>query len=223
VYKIGIGNYFTPARPDVEHPVGFRRDRFNVRVIDKLVTSGLDVRFGCHFYPIDGQCLPPILRPEVLSARVENRGHLLVYHAFPGLLAPVADYAARHPSTPIIMYGYHSRPHGLPANIHMEVDSNGFLGDLAGCAAFIGTAGFQSIAEAFFLGKKLVAQPIEGHYEQKWNAFELERRGIGRVCRDDLQAALDQDFDVDLHKELAPWYRIGAERHYERIILCGER
>ncbi len=223
VFKVGIGNYFTPARSDVEHPDGFRRDRFNVRVVDKLVTSGLDVRFGCHFYPLDDRCLPPILRPEILTMRTEDRGHLLVYHAFPGLLTPVAAYAERHPSTSVIVYGPRSRPRGLPDNMHVEFDSNRFLSDLAGCDAFIGTAGFQSIAEGFYLGKKLVVQPIDGHYEQKWNAFELEKRGMGRWCRNGLEEALDQTFNAELHAELVPWYRTGAERHYEQILLSGER
>ncbi len=223
VYKIGIGNYFTPARSDVEHPAGFRRERFNVRVVDKLVTSGLDARFGYHFYPLDDRCLPPILRPETLTVKAENRGHLLVYHAFPGLLAPVVAYAERHPSTPVIVYGHRSRPRGVPQNVRIELDASRFLEDLAGCDAFVGTAGFQSIVEGFYFGKKLVVQPIDGHYEQTWNAAELEKRGMGRWCRGDLEEALNQVFNATLHEQLASWYRSGAERHYAEIVRASER
>ncbi len=223
VFKVGIGNYFTPARADVDHPTGLWRDRFNVRVVDKLVTSGLDVRFGCHFYPLDDACLPPILRPETLAIVPEDRGHLLVYHAFPGLLGPVVAYAERHPSTPVIVYGHRARARGLPNNVRFELDPNRFLGDLAGCGAFVGTAGFQSIVEAFYFGKKLVVQPIEGHYEQKWNAIEVEKRNMGRWCHDDLEAALDQTFNQALHAELVPWYQSGAERHYEQILRAVPR
>ncbi len=221
VYKVGIGNCSAPVRADVEHPAGFRRERFNVRVVDKLGTSGLDVRLTSHFYPLDEDCLPPILRPETLTLRAEDRGHLLVYHAFPGLLAPVVDYARQHPATPVILYGQRPRPRGLPANVHVEFDPDRFLEDFATCAAFVGTAGFQSIAEGFYLGKKLVVQPIEGHYEQIWNASELERRGMGRCCRGDLAAALDQTFDAELHARLVPWYERGAEEHYRRILSCA--
>ncbi|MCX6099091.1 MAG: hypothetical protein NTX69_03655, partial [Candidatus Bipolaricaulota bacterium] len=145
VFKVGIGNYFTPARRDVEHPAGLRRERFNVRVADKMITSGLDVRIGCHFYPLDDECLPPILRPETLTMAPENRGHLVVYHAFPGLLPPVLAYATSHPATPVILYGYETRPRGLPDNVRLEADADRFLRDLATCEAFVGTAGFSRL------------------------------------------------------------------------------
>lgn len=223
VFKVGIGNCYAPVRFDVEHPTGFRRERFNVRVVNKLGTSGLDVRLTSHFYPLDEECLPPILRPETLCLKPENRGHILAYYAFPGLLPPVLDFAKTHPTTPIILYGQRHRPRGLPDNVHVELDPSRFLGDFADCAAFVGTAGFQSIAEGFFLGKKLVVQPIEGHYEQIWNASELERCGMGRICRGNLERALDQTFDSALHERLVPWYESGAQRHYERILSCVPR
>ncbi len=221
VLKVGIGNYITPARVDVNHPPNLRRERFNVQVVDKIVTSGVDVRLGCHFYPLDDQCLPPILRPETLSTAPENHGHLLVYHAFPGLLDPVAAYARHHANVPVIIYGYRSRVRGLPNNMRFEFDSQRFLGDLAHCDTFVGTAGFQSIAEGFYFGKKLVVQPIEGHYEQKWNAAQLESYGMGRWCRGDLQDALDQTFDAALHARLVPWYQSGAQSHYESILRAS--
>jgi uncharacterized protein (TIGR00661 family) len=220
VFKVGIGNYFTSARRDVEHPAGLRREWFNVRVADKMITSGLDVRIGCHFYPLDDECLPPILRPETLTMAPENRGHLVVYHAFPGLLPPVLAYATSHRATPVILYGYETRPRSLPDNVRLEADADRFLRDLATCEAFVGTAGFQSVAEAFYFGKKIVVQPIEGHYEQKWNASQLELHGMGKCCRGDLEADLAQPFDHALHERLVPWYRSGAERHYQRILSC---
>ncbi len=223
VYKIGIGNCIAAVRWDVEHPAGLRRERFSARVVDRLGTSGLDVRLTCHFYPLDAECLPPILRPETLAMKAENRGHLLVYYAFPELLAPVIAYAERHPATPVIIYGQRARSRGLPPNVRVEMDSSRFLGDFAACDAFVGTAGFQSIAEGFYFGKKLVVQPIEGHYEQMWNATELEKHGMGRWCRGDLEEALGQSVDAALHDELVPWYRSGAERHYDRIIHCAGR
>jgi uncharacterized protein (TIGR00661 family) len=218
VFKVGIGNYFTPARPGIEHPPGLRRDRFNVRVVEKLVSSGLDARVGCHFYPLDDECLPPILRPETLTMKPEDADHIVVYHAFPGLIPPVLTYAEQHPGTPIILYGYETRPRGLPDNVRLQMDADRFLGDLASCKAFVGTAGFQSVAEAFYFGKKIVVQPIEGHYEQKWNAMQLELHGMGRWCRGSLEADLAYPFNHALHERLVPWYRSGAETHYERIL-----
>jgi hypothetical protein len=66
-------------------------------------------------------------------------------------------------------------------------------------------------------------QPIEGHYEQTWNAIEVEKHGMGRWCHDDLEAALDQSFNEALHTQLVPWYQSGAERHYEQILRAVPR
>lgn len=220
VPKVGISNHFTLSHPSIAPLPKLKMERFNVSLIGKLFTSGLDVRLGCHFYPIDEACLPPILRPEILSARVDNHGHLVVYHSFHGLLAPIVAYAERNPERPVIVYGYESRPAGTPDNIRFETDPGRFAHDLATCDAYVGTAGFQTICEAFFLGKKLVVQPIAGQYEQKWNAAQLELHGMGRWCRGDLEGDLNQTFDCTLHERLAPWYRDGARACYERILGC---
>ncbi|GEM_PF-607588 len=217
VLKIGIGNQPVLSHPDIEHLAGLKMERFNVQLVSALFTSGVDVRLGCHFYP-SPKCLPPILRPDLIHAEPENRGHLVVYHSFRGLLGPVVGYARRHPEREIHVYGYPSRPWGAPPNVRFETEPDRFLDDLASCDAYVGTSGFQAICEAFYLGKKLVAQPIEGHYEQKWNAAQLELHGMGRWCRGNLEEALSQEFNCALHEQLRPWYERGAEEHYREIL-----
>ena len=218
VFKVGISNQSILITAGVQHLPGLRMERFNVNLIGKLFTSGLDAHLGCHFFPLDEACLPPILRPEVLSAVPENREHLVVYHSFPGLLEPIIDYAKRHPKRPIFVYGYASYRKPVPENLHFETDPSRFVTDLATCDAYVGTAGFQAIAEAYYLGKRLAVQPIDGQYEQKWNAAQLELHGMGRWCHDDLDHALQHEFDADLHQRLAPWYRDGAQIGFERLL-----
>jgi len=218
VPKVGIGNHAAQKMPSAPHVPGQTLKRWNVDLVAKLSTSGVDTVLGCHFYPIDQACLPPILRPRVLSMETENRGHLLVYHSFVRMFEPLRTYAAQHPNVPIIAYGYDHPPRGAQENIHFETDSTRFLEDLSTCDAYIGTAGFQSISEAFYLGKKIVVQPIEGHYEQIWNASQVEEHGMGRRCRGNLAEALDQEFDAELHRRLVPWYGNGPQLSYERLL-----
>lgn len=217
-FKVGIGNEAMLSHTAAARPPKANLDRINVNVVRKLFTSGVDVLLGCHFYPLDGSCLPPILRPEVLSAAVENRGHLVVYHAYRGLLAPVLDYAKRHPERTIIVYGDTPHARESAANVRYEPDPGRFIEDLATCDAYVGTAGFQSICEAFYLGKKIVVRPITGHYEQHWNAAQIEMHGMGRWFHGDLERDLSQPFNRTLLRRLAPWYRDGARLCYERIL-----
>lgn len=221
-FKVGIGNEAILSHPTAVRPPKANLDRFNINVVRRLFTSGVDVMLGSHFYPLGGPCLPPILRPEVLSAPVENRGHLVVYHAYRGLLAPVLDYAKRHPERPIIVYGDTPTTQASPANVRYETDPGRFVEDLATCDAYVGTAGFQSICEAFYLGKKIVVQPIAGQYEQQWNATQLEMHGMGQWFRDDLEHDLSRPFNQTLQRQLAPWYRDGAQICYDRIFDFAE-
>ena len=46
------------------------------------------------------------------------------------------------------------------------------------CHAIICGAGFETPAEALYLGKKMMVMPIKGQYEQRCNAVALERLGI---------------------------------------------
>ncbi len=216
-FKVGIGNVATISHVVAARPTKTTVDRFNIHAVRKLFTSGLDVELGCHFYPLDKQCLPPILRPEILTARVENRGHIVVYQAFRGLLGPILDYATRHPDRPIIVYG-DALPGEHPDNIAYATDPSRFAHDLATCDAFVGTAGFQAICEAFYLRKKIVVEPIAGHYEQHWNAAELASHNMARWFHGDLEEDLAQPFNRDLHGQLAPWYRDGARLCYEKIL-----
>jgi len=217
-FKVGIGNWAMARQRGAVHLPGMRMERFNINLAAKLCTSGVDVLLGCHFFPCDENCLPPILRPDIDEVPVSNDGHILVYHSFQGRLESIVDYARNHRDRDVVVYGYPVRPEGMPESIRFETRTDRFLSDLATCDAYVGTAGFQSVCEAFYLGKKIVVQPIEGHYEQKWNASQLEELGIGHWHHGDLERDLEHPFNHELHKQLAPWYASGAKYCYERIM-----
>ena len=51
--------------------------------------------------------------------------------------------------------------------------------DLAGCAALVGAAGNQTLGEALYLGKPVLAMPEERHHEQLINAHFLKQMRVG--------------------------------------------
>jgi len=218
ILKVGIGNWAMARQRGVSHLPGIKFERFNTNLAVKLCTSGVDVLLGCHFFPYDDHCLPPILRPDINEVLPSNEGHILVYHSFRGRLESIVNYALKNEKRRIVLYGYASRPPDMPENMHFEIDPTRFLTDLVTCDAYVGTAGFQSICEAFYLGKKIVLQPIDGHYEQKWNAAKLEELHIGVWHHGDLEQDLEIPFNLALHEQLFPWYESGAKTCYERIL-----
>ena len=218
VHKVGIGNQAMLHHPGVTHIAGHRMERLNVNLAIKLCTGGIDTLLGCHFYPLDDQSLPPILRREILETPAADHGHIVVYHSFRGQLDPIARFARAEPDREIIVYGYPTRPPAMPTNMRFETDTARFVADLASCAAYVGTAGFQAICEAFYFGKRIVLQPIEGQYEQRWNSRQLVEHGMGWILDGDMETALDYPFPYDLHERLLPWYETGAETCYRRIM-----
>lgn len=218
VLKIGVGNWSMARRSGMDQLAGHRLEKINTSLAIKLCSSGVDVVLGCHFYPYDETCLPPILRPDIQSVTPRDEGHLLVYHSFPGRLKPIVQYARSHPDQRILLYGYRERPSNMPRNMEFQQDVARFLHDLATCHAYVGTAGFQAICEAFYLQKRIVLQPIAGHYEQVWNAARLEEVGMGRWLRSGLDHELAFPFNHGLHDQLAPWYESGTRICYQRIM-----
>jgi len=60
-----------------------------------------------------------------------------------------------------------------------QLDDAKFLSMMARCRGLVSTAGFESIAEAMYLGKPVQVVPVEGHFEQWCNAFDTVRAGAG--------------------------------------------
>jgi len=235
IIRIGLSHQSALQIEGTYHPPGTEVARFLALSVVKLFTMDLHYKLACHFFPAAEACLPPIIRPAIRDARPENRGHVLVYHTLPGMLPEVMRYAARHADRRFIVYGYQGRED--TGNMHFESDRSKFASDLAAADAYVGTAGFQSICEAFYLGKKIAVCPVGEQYEQTWNAAQLEHHGMGRWYGPasgesgsgepggtTLAQALDQEFNRELHGRLVGWFRDGARTCYERIIaLASER
>jgi len=58
------------------------------------------------------------------------------------------------------------------------VSNEPFLDSFASCKGVICNAGFETCAEAMYLGKKLAAIPIQRQYEQQCNAMAMQEMGI---------------------------------------------
>jgi uncharacterized protein (TIGR00661 family) len=133
---------------------------------------------------------PPILRPEILDARLGDGDgdgeHLLVYQtsgsnaALPALLAGCGRECR--------VYGYRRdlREEVVEGNVRYRPFSEaGFIEDLRTAAGVIASAGFTLMGEAVYLRRPLLAVPVRRQFEQVLNARYLEREGYG-LAADDL-------------------------------------
>jgi uncharacterized protein (TIGR00661 family) len=123
---------------------------------------------------------PPILRPEILAARPEPGGHLLVYQTSTSNDALVEALRAS---------GRECRVYGLRRDLKDDlVEGNlryrpfseaGFVDDLRTSAGVIASAGFTLMGEAVYLRRPMLALPVRAQFEQILNARYLEQEGYG--------------------------------------------
>jgi uncharacterized protein (TIGR00661 family) len=128
--------------------------------------------------------LPPILRPEILSAKSERGEHLLVYQTMSKNTALIDALKTS---------GQECRIYGFRRDITTDVregnllfrpfSESGFIDDLRTCKGVIGGGGFTLMSEAVYLRKPMLSVPIEGQFEQVMNALYLEQLGYGKYAK----------------------------------------
>ncbi len=157
---------------------------------------------------------PPILRPEILSARPEPGEHLLVYQTS----TSSSDLPALLERT-----GLPCRIYGLRRDLKADlVEGNltyrpfsekGFIDDLRTARAVVANGGFTLMGEAVYLHKPMLCVPVGGQFEQVLNARYLEREGFGAFAPQVTEEALRR-FLAKLpvyESQLARWHQAGNE------------
>jgi uncharacterized protein (TIGR00661 family) len=146
--------------------------------------------------------LPPILRPEVLSAKPSEGEHLLVYQTGTGYETML---------TALKKSGRECRIYGMKRDLKEEVAEGklrfmpfseaGFISDLASSAGVIAGGGFTLMGEAVYLHKPMLAVPLERQFEQIMNARYLEAYGYGKYAE-----SLDTEAPIVEFLEKLPAY-----------------
>jgi uncharacterized protein (TIGR00661 family) len=135
--------------------------------------------------------VPPILRQAIVDAEPERGDHLLVYSS--GAEGEVA--ALKHSGLECRVYGMRGGPDEgtRDGNIEFKPRSNeGFVEDLRTARAVITGGGFSLMSEAVFLGKPMIALPLQGQAEQLMNSRYLEREGFGIAASELTPAEIDR-------------------------------
>lgn len=118
----------------------------------------------------------PLLRPEIRSAR-PKAGDFLVSYLRPNTPRPVIEVLCNS-NMPVRVYGLGEQPARGSAEF-FPLSEQGFVDDLAHCAAVVGSAGNQTLGESLYLGKPVLALPEDQHHEQLINAHFLQQMGTG--------------------------------------------
>ena len=161
-------------------------------------------RFGFHFSRYSNSIYTPVIRKEIREAAKTDAGHYTVY-------LPAYDDTTlirvlrKIPEAEWQVFSKHNQLPMTVDNIRIQpVENEAFLKSLMSSRGVLCGAGFETPAEALYLGKKLMVIPMQGQYEQKYNAAALKGLGVTVIKRLKLSrtASIKDWVDTDYRIEI---------------------
>jgi uncharacterized protein (TIGR00661 family) len=129
---------------------------------------------GLHFKQYDDFIFSPIIKDAILKADITNKGHITVY------LSHYSDEVVMQSlqgckDVPFEVFSKTKKQVEVIGNItFLPINNNTFNASMISCHGVITGAGFETPAEALYMGKQLLCLPIRGQYEQLCNAAALK-------------------------------------------------
>ncbi len=133
---------------------------------------------GLHFETYHPNVFMPVIKPEIIRATPTRAGHITVY-------LPAYEDAFLEklfltlPGTRFEIFSRSTHKARRQGNVwFLPIQRERFDESLIHSDGIICGAGFETPAEAIHLGKKIIAIPIQGQYEQVCNAAALQQMGV---------------------------------------------
>lgn len=149
---------------------------------------------GLHFRQYDQEIFSPIIKPSILNATPVNEGHITVY------LGHYADELVVRQLQRLKSFKFHLFSKQVENVVQADnikllpLSQAMFDESLIKSHGVITGAGFETPAEALYLGKQLMVLPMHGQYEQLCNAAALKEFNVSVVD------AMDDYFPVYFNK-----------------------
>ncbi len=136
------------------------------------------LHYGFHFVAYDRQIYTPVIRKQIRDMRVSRLSHYTVY--LPSYEdARLVKVLGIFKNTQWQVFSKHCTKIKSYGNIVISpIENEAFMQSMASCSGVLCGAGFETPAEALFMGKKLLVIPMKGQYEQHCNAAALKGMGV---------------------------------------------
>ncbi|MFA5211250.1 MAG: glycosyltransferase family protein [Patescibacteria group bacterium] len=157
--------------------------------------------------------IPPILRPEVFLETSKKENYICGYLMNQFLVDKIKELHQKNPKEEWHFFWDKKDADEITVFnktlFFHRLNDFVFLKYLSSCKGFIGTAGFESLAEAIYFEKPVAMIPT--HIEQACNAFETEKNGAGIVLN---------DFDLEKFLNYIPKYKPSTA--FKKWVESGE-
>ncbi|MCW5907094.1 MAG: hypothetical protein KIS94_04490 [Chitinophagales bacterium] len=185
VKRVGIGNMYSMTSKKFPKTKG--------TTLTKLITKMMcptKNKIGMHFRKFDDFIYYPVIRSEIRNAVPVDRNIYLVYlNAFTDneLLKCFTSSSLAHKNF-FIYSKTATHPYIVSNCTVMPLNNETFTSHITECSGVITAAGFQTVSEALYLGKKLFVIPIKKQSEQISNAKVLVEMGVATSTELDADA-----------------------------------
>lgn len=152
----------------------------------------VSIPIGLHYKKYDNFIETPIIREEIRNSDINNNGHYTVYlPSFDG------KYLIKRLNSVDVRWELFSKHYkGSPyvdGNVKIyPVNNELFVKSLSTSEGILCNSGFETPSEGLYLGKKLLAIPMKGQWEQECNAEALKKLGIK------ILTSIEDDFELEL-------------------------
>jgi uncharacterized protein (TIGR00661 family) len=135
-------------------------------------------QYSFHFERFSDTMFTPVIRQEVRQLEITDKGHYTVYlpsYDDDRLLKNLKAFK----DVKWEVFSKHNTVAIMDKNVSiMPINNKVFINSMASSTGVLCGAGFETPAEALFLGKKLLVIPMKHQYEQHCNAAALDYMGI---------------------------------------------
>ncbi|MFP5042256.1 glycosyltransferase family protein [Parasediminibacterium sp. JCM 36343] len=191
--SINFGHQASFISPNTPKPL--QKDMLGEWVLTHYATATNYI--GLHFENYDDFIFSPIIKQQILEATPSNKGHVSVYLSHYSDEVVIAALQ-KCKDIPFHLFSKKATAIEQKRNITlMPISNDGFASSMIDAAGIITGAGFETPAEALYLGKKLLCLPIKGQYEQLCNAAALEKFRVPIIN------TIDEHFTATIYKWLS--------------------
>ncbi len=207
--KISISHHFYLSHNDFTHPFGMDSSFFWLQFMNRIMMSSADRLLALSFRGGDKEgkieVVPPLIETRIRSASVNPGKRDLCYFLNPGFLSEIIHYYRMNPDLEADIFTDAGSIPDVPGNVRILVPSREqFLEIMCNCRRIISTAGFDLVAEAFYLGIPVFLVPSLNHYEQYCNALDAARTGMA-IQLESLSDLSELDFEPVSNKRFRDW------------------
>ncbi|MFR9534919.1 MAG: glycosyltransferase family protein [Rikenellaceae bacterium] len=192
---VSVAHQFMLEHPEYRHKATSSQAQFMMSTMNTFCSYGSQKILALSLYDLPHTrhrsrrknivVVPPLLRPEIFELAPTTGDYILGYMLNPAFLDDLLEWKKEHPEIKIhLFWDKADAPEEQEVVdglwLH-RINDRLFVEYMAGSAGYITTAGFESVCEAFYLGKPVMMIPA--HIEQQINARDAAGAGVGIVSK----------------------------------------